>query len=91
MTDQTYKLVPVEPTEEMLHEARTEYYLPATVSMEAAIRAAIASAPEPVCEWTFVGIGFDSECGWHVEPDHSFTKTYPFCPHCGRKVEVVDE
>lgn len=51
------------------------------------------ATPEPVCKWTFVGIGFDSECGWHVEPSHSeypHDSPYPFCPHCGRKTEVME-
>lgn len=90
MTEQKYKLPPLVGVllglNPHVQEAVKAYG-------EACAATAIAAAPEPVCKWTFVGIGFDSECGWHVKPSHSeypHDSPYPFCPHCGRKTEVVE-
>lgn len=92
MTDKTYKLVPTSLSPEMRHTG--DAIIDGGGSMHAMWDGMLEVAPEPVCEWTFVGIGFDSECGWHVEPSHgeySHDSPYPFCPHCGRKTEVVED
>ena len=96
MTDQKYKLVPVEPTEEMF---RAIYHRLPTLALNVkevheALCAAIAAAPEPVCRWVFVGIGFTTACGHDVKPDNQdypHDKPYSYCPHCGAKVEVVGD
>lgn len=73
MTDKTYKLVPVEPTEEMLNaagkvdfeawnpdrtwESRGLSHPGVLKRMRNAYEAATAAAPEPVCRWENDGLG----------------------------------
>lgn len=93
MTNQGYKLLPVEPTLE-IHQAMMDLYGNTPdepdADVEAMYRAAIAGAPEPVCRWTkhqhspYVSFHGDCQVYW----THELTK---FCPNCGRKVEVVGE
>ena len=96
MADQKYKLVPVEPTREMF---RAIYHRLPTLALNVkevheALCAAIAAAPEPVCRWEyFTGLGYNPQCVDPAGHKSALRQKYSddaFCPHCRKKVEVVD-
>lgn len=95
MTDQKYKLVPVEPTQDMIEwvQAACVEHLSPREAYDIA-KTLVAHVPEPVCKWTLhTNCPYDfwgSECG--SELGHGFERIddgpddWNFCPHCGKKV-----
>ena len=95
MTDRKYKLVPAEPYPEMVYAASLAFDLRKPDAMRNAIMAATNATPEPVCMWTWSSIdGFwDCGCGnqWVFTDGAPADNDCNFCPHCGKKVEVVGD
>lgn len=96
MTDQKYKLVPVEPTQDMIEwvQAACVEHLSPREAYDIA-KTLVAHVPEPVCRHR-PSASVDSlegaltnatECGNTVDALSDF----PFCPHCGKKVEAVKD
>ena len=53
------------------------------ISRAAIIRLATQGKPE-TCKWEHSGEGD------YISPHAAFMPWFPFCPHCGKPVEVVD-
>lgn len=92
MTNQKYKLVPVEPTAQMINAAAAA----AGVTWDVASRAtseAIAAAPEPVCRWKPDREDNKyTDCGILVcWTDYPTRRKDRHCFNCGKKVEVVGD
>ena len=55
----------------------------------------LAAAPEPVCRWEyFTGLGYNPQCLDPAGHKSALRQKYSddaFCPHCGRRVEVVED
>jgi|GEM_PF-4302138 len=95
MTDQNYKLVPVEPTQDMIEwvQAACVEHLSPREAYDIA-KTLVAHVPEPVCGWIFCD-GDDpfwySECGYRCEWISGGPMEWDFCPHCGKRVQLREE
>src|SRR5690625_6384104 len=92
MTDQKYKLVPVEPTQDMIEwvQAACVEHLSPREAYDIA-KTLVAHVPEPVCRWKG-GEDADyvvTDCGEQLLNDGPYP--FPFCPHCGKRVQLREE
>jgi len=75
----------------VIADARNEDYDGClTMDLDEAVDSVLSLIDEERCVWTLTAEGFwKTQCGEEIPGEDTYEK-YPFCPHCGKRIEVED-